>query len=86
MIASLNEVLTAAKQTNTAVAGLVCLGWEDMRAYVRAAEIENQPVIIQAGPSCRRHTPLSVLGPMMRFLAEEASVPVVVHLDHGADI
>ena len=86
MIASLNEVLTAAKQTNTAVAGLVCLGWEDMRAYVRAAEIENQPVIIQAGPSCRRHTPLSVLGPMMRYLAEDASVPVVVHLDHGADI
>ena len=86
MIASLNEVLTAAKQTNTAVAGLVCLGWEDMRAYVRAAEVENQPVIIQAGPSCRRHTPLSVLGPMMRYLAEDASVPVVVHLDHGADI
>jgi fructose-bisphosphate aldolase class II len=86
MIASLNEVLTAAKQTNTAVAGLVCLGWEDMRAYVHAAEIENQPVIIQAGPSCRRHTPLLVLGPMMRYLAEQASVPVVVHLDHGADI
>ena len=86
MIASLNEVLTAAKQTNTAVAGLVCLGWEDMRAYVHAAEIENQPVIIQAGPSCRRHTPLLVLGPMMRYLAEQASVPVVVHLDHGANI
>lgn len=86
MIASLNEVLTAAKQTNTAVAGLVCLGWEDMRAYVHAAEIENQSVIIQAGPSCRKHTPLSVLGPMMRYLAEQASVPVVVHLDHGANI
>ena len=86
MIASLNEVLTAAKQTNTAVAGLVCLGWEDMRAYVHAAEIENQSVIIQAGPSCRKHTPLSVLGPMMRYLAEQASVPVVVHLDHGASI
>ena len=86
MIASLNEVLTAAKQTNTAVAGLVCLGWEDMRAYVHAAEIEKQSVIIQAGPSCRKHTPLSVLGPMMRYLAEQASVPVVVHLDHGANI
>ena len=86
MIASLNEVLTAAKQTNTAVAGLVCLGWEDMRAYVHAAEIENQSVIIQAGPSCRKHTPLSVLGPMMRYLAEQASVPVVVHLDHGTNI
>jgi len=86
MIASLGEVLIDAKKNNLAIAGLVCLGWEDMRAYVKAAELENQPVIIQAGPSCRRHTPLRVLGPMMRYLAEEASVPVVVHLDHGANI
>ena len=86
MIAGLGEVLTDAKKDNRAIAGLVCLGWEDMRAYVKAAELENQPVIIQAGPSCRRHTPLRVLGPMMRYLAEEASVPVVVHLDHGANI
>ena len=86
MIASLHEVLLAAKHSNRAVAGLVCLGWEDMRAYVRAAEIENLPVILQAGPSCRRHTPLTVLGPMMRYLAEQASVPVVVHLDHGERI
>ena len=86
MIAGLGEVLTDAKKDNRAIAGLVCLGWEDMRANVKAAELENQPIIIQAGPSCRRHTPLSVLGPMMRYLAEEASVPVVVHLDHGANI
>ena len=86
MIASLHEVLLAAKHSNRAVAGLVCLGWEDMRAYVCAAEIENLPVILQAGPSCRRHTPLTVLGPMMRYLAEQASVPVVVHLDHGESI
>lgn len=75
MIAGLGEVLTDAKKDNRAIAGLVCLGWEDMRAYVKAAELENQPIIIQAGPSCRRHTPLRVLGPMMRYLAEEASVP-----------
>ena len=86
MIVTLREVLSDAKATNQAVAGLVCLGWEDMRAYVKAAELEKQPVIIQAGPSCRKHTPLSVLGPMMRYLAEQASVPVVVHLDHGTDI
>jgi fructose-bisphosphate aldolase class II len=66
-----------------AVAGLVTLGWEDMRAYVAAAEAENCPVILQAGPGCREHTPLPILGKMMRHLAERASVPVVAHLDHG---
>ena len=86
MIASLAQVLGDAKREKTAVAGLVCLGWEDMRAYVTAAESENLPVILQAGPSCRRHTPLPVLGTMMRYLAEAVSVPVVIHLDHGNSI
>jgi fructose-bisphosphate aldolase class II len=54
-----------------------------MCAYVEAAEAENAPVILQAGPGCREHTPLPILGKMFRHLAEQASVPVVAHLDHG---
>ena len=82
-LATLTEVLQPAYKRGYAVAGLVTLGWEDMRAYVAAAEAENTPVILQAGPSCRKHTPLPVLGKMFRHLAEGASVPVVAHLDHG---
>lgn len=82
-LVTLAEVLQPALNGNYAVAGLVTLGWEDMRAYVAAAEAENVPVILQAGPSCRAHTPLPVLGKMFRHLAEGASVPVVAHLDHG---
>ncbi len=82
-LATLTDVLRQADAGRFAVAGLVCLGWEDMRAYVRAAEAEGLPAILQAGPSCRGHTPLPVLGAMMRHLAEAASVPIVVHLDHG---
>ncbi len=82
-LATLSEVLQPALREAYAVAGLVCLGWEDMRAYVAAAEAEGVPVILQAGPACRAHTPLPVLGAMLRHLAEGASVPVVSHLDHG---
>ena len=82
-LATLSDILTPAYEKGYAVAGLVTLGWEDMRAYVAAAEAENTPVILQAGPSCREHTPLPVLGKMFRHLAEGASVPVVAHLDHG---
>ena len=82
-LATLAQVLQPAVKGGYAVPGLVCLGWEDMRAYVAAAEAERAPVILQAGPGCREHTPLPVLGSMMRHLAENASVPVVVHLDHG---
>lgn len=82
-IATLAEVLQPALREGYAVGGLVCLGWEDMRAYAHAAEAEGLPVILQAGPSCRAHTPLPVLGAMFRNLAESVSVPVVAHLDHG---
>ncbi|MFW8637473.1 class II fructose-bisphosphate aldolase [Cribrihabitans pelagius] len=82
-LVTLSDVLQPALRDGHAVAGLVTLGWEDMRAYVAAAEAEGCPVILQAGPSCREHTPLPVLGAMFRHLAENASVPVVAHLDHG---
>jgi fructose-bisphosphate aldolase class II len=82
-LATLSDVLQPALKNGYAVAGLVTLGWEDMRAYVAAAEAENVPVILQAGPSCRAHTPLPILGKMFRHLAENASVSVVAHLDHG---
>ena len=83
MRATLTQVLTPCLADGTAVAGLVVLGWEDALAYVRAAEEARRPVILQAGPGCRAHTPLPILAAMFRHLAEGASVPVVIHLDHG---
>jgi fructose-bisphosphate aldolase, class II len=82
-LATLAQVLQLARKGGYAVPGLVCLGWEDMRAYVAAAEAARAPIILQAGPGCRAHTPLPILGRMFRHLAEQASVPVVAHLDHG---
>lgn len=82
-LVTLADVLQPALKNGHAVGGLVTLGWEDMRAFVAAAEAENCPVILQAGPGCRAHTPLPVLGKMFRYLAEASSVPVVAHLDHG---
>ncbi len=82
-LVSLTDVLRPALAGRTAVAGLVVLGWEDAVAFVAAAEAERAPVILQAGPGCRAHTPLPVLGAMFRTLAAQASVPVVAHLDHG---
>ncbi|MEL6168659.1 MAG: class II fructose-bisphosphate aldolase [Pseudomonadota bacterium] len=82
-LATLSDVLGPARREGYAVAGVVCLGWEDMRAYAMAAEAERAPIILQAGPSCREHTPLPVLGAMFRTLAASVDVPVVAHLDHG---
>lgn len=82
-LATLSEVLKPALQDGYAVAGLVCLGWEDARAFAHAAQAEGAAVILQAGPGCRAHTPLPVLAAMFRNLAASVDVPVVAHLDHG---
>ncbi len=84
--ATLAQVLAPALSGGHAVAGLVCLGWDDAVAFVEAAEAEGAPVILQAGPGARKAIPTPVWGAMLRNLADAASVPVVVHLDHGASL
>ena len=85
-VATLNDVLLPAIVGNYAVAGLVVLGWEDAKAYVEAAEEAKLPVILQAGPGCRKHTPVPIIGKMCRYLAEQALVPVVCHIDHARSV
>jgi fructose-bisphosphate aldolase, class II len=82
-VANLVDVLKPALAGRYGVAGLVVLGWEDARAYVEAAEELGLPVILQAGPGCRKHTPVPILGKMFRYLAEQSKVPVVCHIDHA---
>lgn len=85
-VANLEQVLRPALAQGYALAGVVVLGWEEAVAYVEAADECGIPIILQAGPGCRAHTPVSVLGAMFRHLAEQASVPVVSHIDHGKSV
>lgn len=82
-VATLKDVLQPAMNGGYAIAGLVVLGWEDARAYVEAADEAGIPIILQAGPGCRKYTPVPILGKMFRHLAEQARVPVVCHIDHA---
>ena len=85
-LATLADLLPPAVAGGYAVAGLVVEGWEDANAYVEAAEAAKTPIILQAGPGCRRHTPVAVMGKMLRGLAEEASVPIACHVDHARTV
>jgi fructose-bisphosphate aldolase class II len=85
-IATLSDVLTPAMVKGYAVAGLVVLGWEDAVAYVEAAEEVGSPIILQAGPGFRKHMPIPVIGKMLRHLAEQSTVPIVIHIDHAYSI
>lgn len=85
-LTTLAQVLQPALRHGYAVPGLVCLGWEDMRAFAHAAQAEQAPLILQAGPGCRAHTPLPILAAMFRHLAASVDVPIVAHLDHAQSL
>ena len=85
-IATMRQLLDVADAGQYAIAGLVVLGWEDAVAYVEAAEETGLPIILQAGPVCRRYTPVPVLARMFRHLAEQARVPVACHIDHATSL
>ena len=80
---TLKEVLTKANKNKYAVAGLVVLGWEDALAYTQAADETGIPIILQAGPGCRKYTPVPILGKMFRYLADQTKIPICCHIDHS---
>src|SRR5687768_10650512 len=56
---------------------------EMARACIEAAEKERAPIMIQTGPDDLKHASPLVMSSMVRALAEEADVPIMLHLDHG---
>ena len=80
---SLKKILTDANKNNYAVAGLVVLAWDDALAFTKAADESGVPIILQAGPSCRAHTPVALLGKMFQYLAAQTKTHVCCHIDHG---
>ena len=82
-LAPLKTALDLAAEKNSFAIGFVCLGWEDAKAYVAAGEAVGAPVILSAGPGARAHMPVNIWGEMFRTLADQSTVPIIGHLDHG---
>ncbi len=56
---------------------------EMAKACIEAAEKEHAPIMIQTGPDDLKHGSPFVMASMIKALAEEADVPIMLHLDHG---
>ena len=80
---SLKKILNDANKNNYAVAGLVVLSWDDALAFTKAADETGVPIILQAGPSCRSHIPVPILGKMFQYLAGQTETHICCHIDHG---
>ena len=83
MLVNLNEVLLDA-QTNHYGVGLFNTTDTDMlEAVISAAEELRSPVIIGTAEVLLPYGELSLIAPSFVHAAKKASVPVVVHYDHG---
>lgn len=87
MIVSLKTILQLAEADKKAVAAFNVTTLSGIRAVIAAAEETGQPVIIQfANAAHGAYISLHEIGQIMMQYAEEATVPVCVHLDHGANL
>ena len=85
MIVTLKEITQGVAQADHALPHFNVWGYEDARAVRDAAEELNCPFIYGVNRTAAGFMGVQLLGPMLRTLAEQASVPVCVHLDHCND-
>lgn len=86
MLITMKAILELADAKNIAIGAFNITSLEGIQAVLQASEELNQPVILQFAPVHEAIIPMTVIGPIMLLMAERASVPVAVHLDHGDDL
>ena len=77
------EMLKDAQENHYAVGAFNVENMEMAQAIIGAAEELRAPVILQTTPSTLRYAEPALYLANVKALAERASVPVAMHLDHG---
>lgn len=83
MLVNLNDVLIPARRGKYAVGLFNTVNLELARGVMEAAGELDSPVIIGTAEVLLPYGPIEDLANLLIPMAERASVPVVVHLDHG---
>ncbi len=83
MLANLNDVLVPAKKEKYGVGLFNAVNLELARGIIEAAEELKSPVIIGTAEILLPYGPLKNIADLIVPMAREASVPVVIHYDHG---
>lgn len=83
MLVTLNDVLEDAKKNHYAVGLFNTTDTDMLEAVISAAEEMRSPVIIGTAEILLPYGELALIGPSLVDAAKRATVPVVVHYDHG---
>lgn len=85
MLVSGKDILQKAHEEGYAVGAFNTSNLESTQAIIEAAEELRSPVIIQTSQSAISYASSEGIAAIVKTLAENASVPVALHLDHGTD-
>lgn len=83
MLVNLNEVLKKAQKEKYAVGLFNTTDTDMLQAVIEAAEESRSPVILGTAEVLLPYGELQLIAPSVIAAAKRASVPVVVHYDHG---
>ena len=86
MLVNIKEMLNGARKAKKAVGAFNITNYETAAAVLKAAEAENEPVIIQLYMRLFDTGKAYDLAGTLQRLAFRAKVPVALHLDHGSTV
>lgn len=79
---TMKELLKDAQERHYGIGYFNGVNLDMIRAYIRAAEAENSPIIIGTAEALLPYASFDWITPLMLDAARKAKVPVAVHLDH----
>ena len=79
------EMLKEAQKGRYAIGAFNANNMEIIQAVIETAEEERAPVILQASQGAIKYAGLDMIVVMVKVMAEKATIPVALHLDHGTD-
>ncbi|MTI68261.1 MAG: class II fructose-1,6-bisphosphate aldolase [Firmicutes bacterium] len=85
MLVTGKQILDHAHENGYAVGAFNVNTMEQVQAIINAAEETKSPVIMQASQGALKYAGVEYIAAMAKVAAENASVPVALHLDHGTD-
>jgi len=85
-LVSSREMLLKAQKEGYALGAFNVENMEMVQAVIEAAEEMRSPVMIQTTSGTLKYATPAMYASMVRAMAEKASVPVCMHLDHGDSI
>lgn len=86
MLVTLNEILSKADKEGYGVGLFNMLNLEMARGIIEAAEEERSPLILGIAEVHLPYIPMEYAAPIMRKIANDATVPVCLHFDHGVTL